>query len=61
MVIKKVPCDRHDCFGCMEGNCLVLTDNSFLDRPCPFFKTEDKIDPDVLASIRNVTFSEGGN
>ena len=43
-VNEKCPtCGRKDCFGNEEGYCLVLTENNFGNRSCPFYKTEEKV------------------
>lgn len=34
-------CEKVECFGCEEGHCIVLTDNSF-KKECPFFKTREQ-------------------
>lgn len=38
-----IPCDRHpDCFACKDGLCVALSDNSFGERDCPFYKTREQ-------------------
>ena len=37
-------CKRADCFANREGRCYCLVDNDFGERPCPFFKTPERLD-----------------
>ena len=32
------PCPRKDCRACYDGLCMVLNDNDFGERECPFYK-----------------------
>ena len=36
-------CNREDCFGYKNGKCVVLIDNNFGNRECPFYKNNDQI------------------
>jgi hypothetical protein len=36
-------CNREDCFACVDGKCVLLNNNDFGKRECPFYKTNDKI------------------
>lgn len=41
---KKCPtCDVAKCFACDEGHCVILIDNNFGERKCPFFKTRKQV------------------
>lgn len=33
-------CDRNNCFAYSNGECVILTDNDFGARECPFYKTQ---------------------
>lgn len=37
-------CQNNKCFGCDNGKCLILSDNDFKGRSCPFFKTQKQLD-----------------
>lgn len=52
-----VPCYRANCFGyCQEtGCCLVLSDNHFNGRECPFFKSKEKFMTDRLKAEQRVS------
>lgn len=42
--IKDFPrCSSVECFACEEGHCLILTNNKFKGKPCPFFKTKEQV------------------
>lgn len=33
------PCNRVDCFAHEDGHCVLLVNNNFGEKGCPFFKT----------------------
>lgn len=37
-------CNVTECFGHDEGRCVVLVDNNFNGRPCPFRKTKEQVE-----------------
>ena len=40
---KKEPtCNREDCFACKHRKCVLLTNNRFGKRSCPFYKNQKK-------------------
>lgn len=39
---KNPQCGRKDCKFCCNGECTILTDNTFKDGICKFFKKEEK-------------------
>lgn len=42
---KQIPdCTVAECFGCEEGKCVVLINNDFGERKCPFFKTNQQVE-----------------
>lgn len=41
---KCKPCDKKECFGCEECRCIVLVDNNFGNKACPFFKTREQVE-----------------
>lgn len=44
MNYQKCPsCNRKECFACEEGHCVVLIDNDFDYRECPFYKTKEQV------------------
>ena len=36
-------CYAAECASCVDGRCVVLLDNSFAERKCPFFKTREQV------------------
>lgn len=41
--LKNCPtCGKEDCFGCQDGHCVVLIDNTF-DKERPFYKTKEQV------------------
>ena len=36
-------CDRFSCFAYSDGKCVILTNNNFGKRACPFYKTPAQI------------------
>ena len=40
----KPKCIRKKCFANFGCECIVLSDNDFGDRPCPFYKTKEQLD-----------------
>lgn len=45
LVYQNAPgCDKHECFACIDGKCIALTDNNFGERDCPFYKTRARLD-----------------
>lgn len=46
---KKVLCeqDKKNCFAYREGKCRIL-DNTHFNRDCPFFKTRQQYEYDLL-------------
>ena len=42
--IRNPTCNRAECFGCQEGECLVLIENNFGQKGCPFFKTKEQVE-----------------
>lgn len=37
-------CSRYNCFAYDNGKCVILRDNDFGRRECPFFKTQRQLD-----------------
>lgn len=37
-------CDRANCFANKKNLCMILTNNSFSGKRCPFFKTQEQLD-----------------
>lgn len=37
-------CNVVECFACEDGYCLILTNNKFGERECPFFKTREQVE-----------------
>lgn len=35
-------CNEAECFACENGLCVVLKDNDFKGKKCPFFKTNEQ-------------------
>lgn len=40
-------CDRNNCFAYSNGECVILTDNDFGERECPFYKTQAQFERDA--------------
>lgn len=36
-------CGMVECFACKGHQCIILTDNEFGYRACPFFKTKEQV------------------
>lgn len=36
-------CNKDECAAHKEGHCVILIDNNFGDRDCPFFKTNEQV------------------
>ena len=44
-----------NCFALLHnGKCYALSDTAFYTDKCPFYKTDNKIDPRVLRRIKNL-------
>lgn len=49
----KLLCKLHkDCFACMDGKCICLSDNRFNGRECPFYKTKAQNDKENARTSR---------
>lgn len=45
MIYKNSPvCNVTECFGHAEGHCVVLVDNNFNGKRCPFRKTKEQVE-----------------
>lgn len=45
MIYKNCPvCNVTECFGYAEGHCVILVDNNFNGKSCPFFKTQEQVE-----------------
>ena len=61
---EKFPiCNREDCFANLDGKCVLLLDNDFGNRECPFYKTKKQAEAENeyyqrLADIRNFKENE---
>ena len=42
-LVKCPTCGKVECFGNEDGHCLVLSDNNFVNKECPFFKTREQV------------------
>lgn len=47
-------CLNNKCFGCDNGKCLILTDNNFKGRSCPFFKTPEQLSREEKKRLRRM-------
>lgn len=36
-------CVMVECFACEQNHCVILTNNEFGYRSCPFFKTKEQV------------------
>lgn len=44
-----------DCFALLvDGECFALQDTNFKDNICPFRKTADEVNPQVLVEIKKM-------
>ncbi len=61
MNIEEFPvCDRSDCFGCEEGHCIVLINNNFGERNCPFFKTNEQVEKELAYCAERMAIDKKG-
>lgn len=42
--IPEPSCEERTCFANKNGNCIVLINNDFHGKHCPFFKTEERLE-----------------
>ena len=42
--IPEPPCEERACFANKNKKCIVLSNNDFHGKPCPFFKTEEQLE-----------------
>ena len=40
-------CEKSECFGNEKGACVVLYDNDFCGRECPFYKSREVMTPEA--------------
>ena len=36
-------CNVVECFACEDGFCVILNDNKFRNKKCPFTKTQEQV------------------